>query len=332
MSSCYICTQEIAPGALRRTISTSEGRQPVHEHCHAKYLALAMGEPAPEATDLPWEAPAAQTPTEDTTMGTEVTKYDEKFAEMAAGYANSERVSGRFISTRGGVLTFEDEQLPGNQMCVVVLDYIHERTYYTKKFDSDAESNLPPVCYALHRPEDPEEMAPHPSMQADPSYFQPQHHECRTCPMNEWGTADTGRGKACGERRRLALLPAGYYTPRRGSRDFDLNFITDPAHYEAADIAYLKLPVTSVKEWARYVTQLRSAHHRPPAAVVTHIYIEPDPKSQFKIKFDLIDLLPDTMYETILRRHEEAKGSIIFGYPSPGASEGQAPQGRSIRR
>lgn len=256
--------------------------------------------------------------------GTAVTKYDEKFAAMAAGYTAGERVTGQFISTKGGMLKFGEDLLPGNQICAVVLDYVQERTFYTEKYNPDAEGGaLPPVCYAFHRTDDPEEMAPHPSMQADLSYFQPQNDICRTCPNNDWGTADTGRGKACSERRRLALLPAGFYNPRRGSRDFDLSLIDDPNHYANADIAYLKLPVTSVKEWARYVTSLASSLRRPPVAVVTRIYIEPDVKSQFKVKFELIEQLPDTMFEIIMARHEEAKNGIVFGYPPPSGSDVQ---------
>lgn len=262
--------------------------------------------------------------------GTAVTKFDEAFAKMAAEYASGERVSGSFISTKGGVLTFGDEQMPGNQMVVVVLDAVQERTFYAEKYNADREANSPPVCYAFSRAEDEDEMGPHPSMQADLSYFKPQNDTCKGCPNNEWGSADTGRGKACAERRRLALIPAGYYTPKRGSRDLDLHMITDPEHYASADIAFLKLSVTSVKDWAKYVTTLASSLRRPPLAVVTRIYIEPDPKTQFKIHFEMIESLPDEMFDIVMKRHEEAKASIIFGYQPP---SGEATErGNGLRR
>jgi hypothetical protein len=264
-------------------------------------------------------------------MSTNVTKYDEKFAAMAAEYAAGERVGGDFLSTRGGVLSFQEEPLPGNQMAVVILDAVIERTFYTAKYDPTSEHNLPPVCYAFGRAGDEEEMAPHPTMQADLMYFTPQNDICATCPNNEWGSSDTGRGKACSERRRMALLPAGYYTPKRGSRDFDLNLFDDPKHYEQADIAYLKLNVMSVKDWARYVTQLSASHRRPPLGVITRVYLEPDPKSQFRVKFDVIEELPEALFDVIMARYEEAKGGIIFGYPPPsGGEEGGAR--RSARR
>jgi len=258
-------------------------------------------------------------------MSNEVTKYDEAFAAMADEYAKGERAGGDFLSTRGGILTFQDDALPGNQMCVIILDAVRERTYYTEKFDPAREANLPPLCYAFGR--DNDEMAPHVSMQAS-SYFEPQSEECATCPYNEWGSADTGRGKACSERRRMALLPAGYYVPKRGSRDFDLHLFTEEEHYESADIAFLKLNVMSVKDWARYVTHLSSALRRPPLAVITRIFLEPDPKSQFRVKFEVIEELPSSLYEVVLKRHEEAKAGIIFGYPPPENPEA----GRGVRR
>lgn len=265
--------------------------------------------------------------------GTAVASYDERFAAMAQQYAGGERVVGSFLSTKGGVLTFQDEPLPGNQMVVVILDIVRERTFYDSKYDASSEHNRPPVCYAFSRmDEDENEMAPHPSMQADLTYFVPQNDLCKTCPNNEWGSADTGRGKACSERRRLALLPAGYYEAKRGSRDFDLHLINDAEHFESADIAYLKLPVTSVKDWARYVTTLASQYRRPPLGVITRVYLEPDPKSQFRVKFEMLEELPVEMYDTIMARYEEAQAGIIFGYAPP-SGEAEAPaRTRGVRR
>ena len=31
----------------------------------------------------------------------------------------------------------------------------------------------------------------------------------------------------------------------------------------------------------------------------------------------MIDQVPSELYQTIIARHEEAKGQIIFGYPPP---------------
>lgn len=264
-------------------------------------------------------------------MGTNIVRYDEKFAADAETYSSEEHTSGMWVSTRGGILSFDEEPMPGNQMCVVILDALRENTFYGTKFDPD--NMLPPICYAFGRSSD--EMAPHESMQADLSYFQPQNEECSTCRHAEWGSGDTGRGKACQNRRRLSIIPAGFFVPKKGSRDFDLELFDDADHYTTADIAFMKLPVTSVKDWAKYVTQLSASLRRPPYAVITRVYIEPDPKVQYRVKFELIEEVPNDLSEIVIARHEEAMASIVSGYlpPSenPAKSEGNKVSGLGKR-
>lgn len=267
--------------------------------------------------------------------GTAVTQWDERFAKVAEQYAQEEKTAGDFLSTRGGVLTFQEEQLPGNQIVVVILESVKERTYYTERFDPNREHNMPPVCYAFARMGEEEEMAPHlESMKADKSYFEPQNDICATCPHNEWGSSDTGRGKACSERRRLALLPAGFYSKKKGTRnEYELELFTEEEHFATADIAMLKLPTTSLKQWGKYVATLSSQYRRPPFGVVTRIYLEPDPKNQFVVKFEMIDLLPAEMIDTIVARHEEAGATMITGYAPPSAEAKQGASGsKKIRR
>lgn len=257
-------------------------------------------------------------------MGQEIVNYNEQWAKQAEQYAAEEQLTGgTFLSTRGGTLSFGEEVMPGNQVCVIILDAVKENTLYAGDYDPDAAQA--PVCYAFGR--GAEEMAPHPSMQNDPDYFQPQSDVCATCPHNEWGSADKGRGKACQNRRRLALIPAGFYMPKRGSRDFDLELFDDPKHFQTADIAFIKLPVMSVKTWAKYVNQLSASIRRPPHGVITRLYLEPDPKSQFRVNFEMIEEVPDSLAAIIMARHEEATSAVIQGYQPPGEQEEAAPKG-----
>jgi hypothetical protein len=263
-------------------------------------------------------------------MGQELVNYSEEWAKQAETYAEQEQLrGGTFLSTRGGILSFGEEEMPGNQACVIILDAVKENTFYSDTFDPDTPSA--PVCYAFGRGVD--EMAPHESMQEAPEYFQPQSETCDTCPHNEWGSADKGRGKACQNRRRLAIIPAGFYVPKRGSKDMDLELVDDPKHFQTCDIAFLKLPVMSVKDWAKYVTQLSASIHRPPYGVITRIFVEPDPKSQYRVRFELIEEVPDTLAAIVMARHEEAAKSIIQGYMPPEARE-PAPAGslKGLRR
>lgn len=262
--------------------------------------------------------------------GREIVNYDEMWAKQAAAAASTEQITGgTFISTRGGVLAMGDEVMPGNSCCVIILDSIRENTFYAERFDPDTPAA--PVCYAFAR--DGAELAPHESMQKDPNYFIPQSVECNGCPHNEWGTADKGRGKACQNRRRLALIPAGYYKERRGSRDLDLEIFTEIDHYAKAEIAFMKLPVTSVKDWAKYVNSINATVQRPPFGVISRIYLEPHPQWQYTVGFEMLDKVPDELVTTILARHEEAQKAIIQGYVPP-EEKPPAPQGslRGLRR
>lgn len=237
--------------------------------------------------------------------------YEAEKAALAEQYAREATVSGSFITTSGGLLQIGGEPVLGNQLCTVILDSIRENTFYEGDYNPDVP--MPPTCYAFGRVE--ADMAPHISMQGN-DYFKPQAVQCKGCPWNEWGSADKGKGKACQNRRRLALLPAGYYVPRPRSRDFDLQVYDDPKHYETADVSFLKLPVTSVRGYDKYVHQL-ATHRLPPCGAVTRVYCEPDPKTQYAIKFEFLGALPEEIFAVVFPRRAAAEASLQQGYAPP---------------
>lgn len=249
--------------------------------------------------------------------GTNIVNYKDKLREQAQKAVQQEAVSGgTMLSTRGGILTYGDEILPGNQACIIILDSVKENTYYTAKFDADAPAA--PTCYAFGRgPAGEDDMAPHESMQADLSYFKPQAEECSKCPWNEWGSADKGKGKACQNRRRLALIPAGYYEAKKGSRDLTLNMFTDPADFKSAEIAHIKLPVLSVKNYGDYLNSILSTVQLPAHGVFTRLFVEPDAKAQYKVGFEFLEEVPEDLLEIIMARHEEATNAPFKGYQPP---------------
>lgn len=262
--------------------------------------------------------------------GREITTYDDAYAKAAQQYAAQETKSGgRFLSTRAGVLSFDEQALPGNQLACIVLDSVMENTYYSTRFDGSGPT-VPPVCYAFGRGDT--DMFPHiESMQKAPHYFVPQHIEngqvagCDGCPKAQWGSSDTGRGKACSNRYRLALLPAGVYEQSPNRRDWELGLYDDPAYFQSAEVLYLKLPVTSGKRWSDYTRMLRTTLGRPPFGAVTRLYLQPDPKTQFGVHFELIEPLPDELAPAIIRRNQETMTQIIQGYEPP--DDTQQPKG-----
>lgn len=269
-------------------------------------------------------------------MANDLTHYKQQLAQQAKVAVEQETLSGgTVLSTRGGTLVYGEETLPGNQACIIILDAIKENTFYEGKFDPDVPAA--PICYAMGRGPDDADMAPHESMMQDENYFVPQAESCQTCPMNEWGSADKGRGKACQNRRRLSLIPAGSYIPKRGSRDFDLELFDDPKDFEQADIAFLKLPVLSVKEYAKFVHQVSTNFNLPPHGVICRIWVEPDAKAQYKVCFEVIEAVPDELLPAIMAKHDEALAMKYTGYRAPeerAPAHTENPRGslRNIRR
>jgi len=254
-----------------------------------------------------------------------------KLAQAAENYSSEEESSSTFIALRGGILQIGEEPLPGNEMLVIVLDAIHENTYFPDKFDP--EVILPPKCFSFGRSLkelQPHENIPEPGTDAaEDSYFELQADWCDECPHGEWGSADTGKGKACGQRRRLAVIPAGIFT-QKGRRDTEMEVFDDPEHFRDADIAFMKLPVTSVKAWSKYVRRLSNDHNVPPFAVLTHVYIEPDPKVQFRVCFDLIEVVEDEdILNVLIARNEEARQVIEQPYTEPDMEQTETPKNKA---
>jgi hypothetical protein len=256
---------------------------------------------------------------------TALVNWEDELAKQAEIAATMEANAGggQFFSMKGGQLSFNDSPMPGNQMATVILDSIFENVYYEGRYDP--ENPAPPTCFAFGRDEN---MSPH---EVVVKAGQAQHSTCKGCPMNEWGSSEVGRGKACRNTRRLALIPAGTFDSHNR-----FQAINDPDHFSSAAIAYMKLPVTSVKSYASFVKQLAGALRRPPHGVFTRVRVEPDPKTQFRVIFEPLAQIPNEILPIIMKRHEEAKSLIEFPYnlemeERPSTRRGGSAPGRQVR-
>jgi len=221
-------------------------------------------------------------------------------ADVAAGMEASTG-GGQFFSTRGGILSFNDMPIPGNRMAVVIADAALENVFYEGKFD--AATPKPPTCFAFGR--DEAAMAPHETVVAA---GQAQAATCGECPLNEWASAETGRGKACRNTRRLALVSAGELDDRGAFTPYE------DRHFETSPLAFLKLPVTSVRGYSTYVKQIAGALRRPAYGVFTEVKVVQDAKTQFRILFSPLGSVPASLMSAVSARHSEAEKSIEFPY------------------
>ncbi len=222
---------------------------------------------------------------------TDVVPWEEMMANEAKDVAKTERPSVARISLQSGVMTYQDAAIPDNILDCIVAAAIHEQVYYDKPFQQGIVN--PPACFALG--------AVGSNLSAHETVGERDYGpECVSCEMNAWGSSTTGsgKGKACGERRKLAILPL-----------FD-----NPEEYKNAEIAVMSLPVMSVRNWRTYVNQLSAQYQRPAWGMITRIKVVPDAKSQFKVLFEAGVPLAEEFMGAVHNRVEMCVNTLMVPY------------------
>jgi hypothetical protein len=229
-------------------------------------------------------------------------------AKDASATASGVGGGALFINTRGGNLAFQGEVLE-QPLSVFVLDQVRENDYYEGDFDPDAPRG--PTCYAIGR--DEETLAPPYDLDTK------QADRCATCQWNKFGTADRGRGKACKNILRLALLPVS----------------ADPAALAKTEPAFLRVPTTSVKNFRTHAIQVEKGIGRPLWSVITDISTVDDPKTVWKMEFGLPDapLANAAIGAVLVKRRDEIRADLERP-PVVGELEVEetAPKKKQVRR
>jgi hypothetical protein len=191
-------------------------------------------------------------------------------ADEARAAAATERPAVGRISLKSGVMSYAGAPVPGNKMEAIVLTASFRNVWYAGRYDPNNIVN--PSCFALSMSDDG--MAPHANVS------KPPHSACNGCANNEWGSdPNGGRGKACKQTRRLVLLPGHAMD-------------TGPDALRTAEMAIMDLPVTSVKNYSSFVNALTASTNMPTYAAVAEISVTPDAKSQFKVQFRPMRVVP----------------------------------------
>ena len=239
--------------------------------------------------------PAAKAAAKKSTS-TSLTLWEQEMAQAAVDQAATENDTSGFksISTRGGILSVDDNAVDDNELRVIILASTHENQFYTEDYDADKPAT--PICYAFG--DDDEALTPHEDAP------EKQNESCNGCEHNEWGSADKGKGKACKNVRRLVCITEDALESAEALAD--------------AEARMLKLPVMSVKNWTAYVKRtLEEDVKRPSYGVITRIKLVPDAKSQFKVQFHFEDLVEfdQELYDAMKKKAKEAKDNIGKAYP-----------------
>lgn len=179
-------------------------------------------------------------------MSTELESLQEKIKGELANLRNTVAPpSSNRITTRDKKFNLPDGTVL-NQLEAVILDHRNFNRYYTKAYDP--QNPTPPACFAIAK--NLEELSPH----NHDDVPEPQADSCSVCPMNEFGSASTGKGKACRNMVRLALAPP------------DATDDTEPMT--------LEVPPSAInKHWNKYVNNLSTTGVLP-IQVVTAIQFD----------------------------------------------------------
>lgn len=223
---------------------------------------------------------------------TAVVSMQELMEKQAADIANKIGAPGgdKIVVNTDKTFSFPDGRKSGDPFKAIIVEFVSGNFYFDSPYVKGQVS--PPACFALG--EDPDELVPSdnsPDKQSD---------ACKGCPMNEFGS--DGAGKACDNRRLLALLPPEF------DKDTPLAIISPSA--------------TALKGYDGYVSKLAGTFRKPPAAFVTTIGFNP--------KVDYAQLMfgnPEPIEDEarlalVFSRQEEAKARLltepdVSGYEAP---------------
>lgn len=154
-------------------------------------------------------------------------------------------VGGDKISVKDGVFTLPDGR-QSDTMDAVIVDFLFINEMYEGRYDPKKKAG--PVCAALSITADgmvPRMDSPKLQVAAGTS--------CDACPMNQYGSA--GTGKAC--KNTVALA------------------ITAPNASGDSEMYILKLAPTALTPFRKYVKGIAASMQLPPYGVVTHFELDP---------------------------------------------------------
>lgn len=221
---------------------------------------------------------------------------EQQLAADAAAAAAKEPVSGGMtIRTDKKKFTYSDTVLP-SPLEVIVLAQAYYNAYYDTPYDP--EDPQPPACFAVAQEAD--QLTRHEKAPRSPVG---EGTACALCPMNAFGTADVGRGKACNNYRRLAVVMAD-----------------DPALEGEGDLTWatLSIPPTGLGQWSKYVKGLAKLENRPPHGVVTSFGFDPERNTPCVIAIGYDKLTrPEVIQKVLAARQRVLEENALLSTPDP---------------
>lgn len=231
---------------------------------------------------------------------TALVDIDSLLAKKASDLAKKiSKPSGDLIKvTQAKKFRFPDGSESSNPFEAIILDFVSVYQYFPNPFVRDEFAA--PTCFAIG--EEPSELRP------SENSTDRQAESCAVCPQNQWGSARQGKGKACQNRRLLALVPKG----------------------QAADhpIWLLSVSPTGIKAFDNYVSAVAANFNAPPIKVVTTIGF--DPKMDYpSLRFG--NWSPNEELEACVGRMEEARKRLLTEPDYSALEQARAAQAQQAR-
>lgn len=247
------------------------------------------------------------------TSSTALVPWDLKFAKYAKEQKEQVKnigVGGVGVRFGRGTISVGGTTVPGGRLECVILGSCAFNAWYAADYDPNEAT--PPDCYAFAIVNDDPDMAPH--EQASDK----QADKCADCEKNVFGSAKTGRGKACGNNIRMGLLTA---------KDAE-----DPKGVGTAELATAKVSPTNLKNYAGYLKAVEEEHGRPLWAVVTEISSHDDPKTQIRLEFKLVDVIDDeAVLDALEKRYLKIQEQLQTPFSAPAEKPKKPAAGASKR-
>lgn len=196
-----------------------------------------------------------------------------------------EALRARLNAPTGDKIKISDKQfhLPNGEVAdsldVVIVDFVYYNAYYDSVYDPD--NVTPPACIALSP--DPKGMVP------SPNSPDPQNDTCAGCWANEFGSK--GKGKACGNRILIAVLPA----------DAD----------EGTELSIIDISPTATKGFSAYLGSVARALGKMPYEVITHVECNPAMKYDVALFSDPQLIEDEGFIGMVESRLEEARDRLM---------------------
>lgn len=218
--------------------------------------------------------------------------WKEKLKKYAKEVQESAPVSGTFASIKDG-LYIGGQRMEDDKAQVVVLGYVCENQYFPVPYNKDDPK--PPSCYAVGKND--KELVPAENARG---YWDSDAKEwvkpdtCAECPMNEWGSAEQGNGKACKNTRLVGFISA--------------NGLEEAEQVETADLVQLSVPPTSLKPFNTYLRNTAQAYGHPMLAVTE---VRAEQEDWDMVYFESQEHLPEELWDALEARKEAVEEQLL---------------------